>query len=61
MRSETKIQDEQFASILMELVMQYAELTESHVFLLVETETSRRYVIIHRFEVVLHVSIASDE
>ena len=47
MRSETQIQDEQFASILMELVMQYAELTESHVFLLVETETSRRYVIDH--------------
>jgi len=44
MRSETQIQDEQFASILMELVMQYAELTESHVFLLVETETSRRFI-----------------
>ena len=47
MKSETQIQDEQFASILMQLVMQYAELTESHVFLLVETETSRRYVLYH--------------
>ena len=42
MSSEAQIQKEQFASILMELTMQYANLTDAHTFLLIETESTRR-------------------
>jgi len=43
MSSEAKIQKEQFATILMELTMQYANITDAHTFLLIETESTRRY------------------
>ena len=42
MSSEAKIQKEQFATILMELTMQYANITDAHTFLLIETESTRR-------------------
>ena len=34
--------DDHYASILMELTLQYATLTDAHTFLLIETGTSRK-------------------
>lgn len=43
MNFETGVKDDCFASILMELTMQYAKLTDAHTFLLIETDNSRRF------------------
>ena len=46
MSPSSNIQEEQFATILMELAMQYAHLTQAQTFLLIETASSRRYGIV---------------
>jgi len=43
MSFDLKAKDDHFSSILMELTMQYAELTDAHTFLLIETPTVRKF------------------